>query len=480
MKGLIAAIAITVFATIGLGADKPLAWPQFRGPGGSGVAEGQKPPVEFGPDKNVKWKVPAPSGFSSPIVAGDKLIITAFEDGKLYTIAYNCADGKEAWRAHAPAKEIEPYHKTEASPAASTSATDGERIVSYFGSCGLFCYDLAGKELWRYELPTAVTVADFGTGVSPILVDGMVVLVRDETKDPKIIAIDAATGSRKWEKKRQSISSFCTPVVWETPAGKQVVAAGFGRMIGYDLMTGDEKWSVAGMPSACCASPVTLNGTLLFAGWSPGDKEEKDFKMPSFDDILKQAGEEKQGYLTKAGSEKTMLKGFFDNNDRNKDGKITREEWDENMKFMSSSQNSAFALKAGGSGDVTATHMLWKKKKGLPYVPSAIAYQGQFVMVKDGGLLTAYDAKTGKELYLQERAAAGGKYYASPVAANGNIYFTTLEDGVVTVIKAGAEMPEVVAKNPKLGERTAASPAIADNTLYIRTAKHLYAFAEGK
>src|SRR5271166_3074339 len=163
MKGLIATIAITVFATIGLGADKRLAWPQFRGPGGSGVAEGQKPPVEFGPDKNVKWKVPAPSGFSSPIVAGDKLIITAFEDGKLFTIAYNRADGKEAWRAHAPAKEIEPYHKTEASPAASTSATDGERIVSYFGSCGLFCYDLAGKELWRYEMPAANTVADFGT-----------------------------------------------------------------------------------------------------------------------------------------------------------------------------------------------------------------------------------------------------------------------------------------------------------------------------
>jgi outer membrane protein assembly factor BamB len=329
-------------------------------------------------------------------------------------------------------------------------------------------------------MPTAVTIADFGTGVSPILVDGVVVLVRDETKDPKIIAVDGAMGSRKWEKKRQSMSSFCTPVVWDTPTGKQVVAAGYGRMIGYDLATGDEKWSVSGMPSACCASPMTMNGALLFAGWSPGDKEEKDFKMPSFDEILKQAGEEKLGYLTKEGSEKTMIKGFFDNNDRNKDGKITREEWDENMKFMSTSQNSAFSLKAGGTGDVTETHMLWKKKKGLPYVASAIAYQGQFVMVKDGGLLTAYDAKTGKDLYVLERALAGGKYYASPVAANGFIYFTTLEDGVVTVIKAGADMPEVAAKNPKLGERTAATPAIADNTLFIRTAKHLYAFADGK
>ena len=90
-------------------------------------------------------------------------------------------------------------------------------------------------------------------------------------------------------------------------------------------------------------------------------------------------------------------------------------------------------------------------------------------MVKDGGLVTAYDAKTGKEVYVQERAAAAGRYYASPVAANGHIYFTTLDDGAVTVLKAGADKPEVVAKNPKLGERVAATPAIADDTLYVRT-----------
>ena len=89
--------------------SEQLAWPQFRGPEGSGIAEDQKPPVEIGPDKNVKWKVAVPSGLSSPIVVGDKLVITAFDNGKLYTIAYNRADGSEAWRAEAPAKKIEPY-----------------------------------------------------------------------------------------------------------------------------------------------------------------------------------------------------------------------------------------------------------------------------------------------------------------------------------------------------------------------------------
>src|SRR5580704_4798963 len=135
MKALIALVVTGLFATGGPSGEKPLAWPQFRGPGGSGIAIGQKPPVEFGPDKNVKWKVRAPSGLSSPIIAGDKLVITALEDGKLFTIAYHRATGKEAWRAEAPAKKLEAHHKTESSPAASTSATDGKRIVSYFGSC---------------------------------------------------------------------------------------------------------------------------------------------------------------------------------------------------------------------------------------------------------------------------------------------------------------------------------------------------------
>ena len=112
MKRIISLLLVSTIIAVSRGDDRPLAWPQFRGPNGSGVADSQKPPVEFGPDKNVKWKVPVPSGVSSPIVAGDNLVMTAFEDGKLYTIAYRRADGKEAWRAAAPAKQIEPFHKT--------------------------------------------------------------------------------------------------------------------------------------------------------------------------------------------------------------------------------------------------------------------------------------------------------------------------------------------------------------------------------
>ena len=470
------AVALVGLCATGAAGGEPPAWPQFRGPAGSGIAAGQTPPVEVGPTKNVKWKVPAPSGFSSPIIVGDLLVLTAFENNKLYTIAYTRAEGKEAWRAHAPATRIEPFHQTEGSPAASTPATDGTRVVSYFGSCGLFCYDLSGKELWKYELPTAATEFDFGTGSSPVIADGLVVLLRDDRKNSKIIAVDIQTGRRKWETDRASTCSFSTPVVFDTAAGKQVAAPGYGRMIAYDLKTGKETWFVIGMPSAVCASPVVVGDVLYFAAWATGE----DFKLPSFEDLSKEAGDESRGHVTKEGLDKTVAKGLFDSFDLDHDGKLTRAEWDTLLKFVSASKNSAFALKLGGTGDVTKSHVMWRQTKGLPYVPTGIAYQGQLVMAKDGGLVTAYNLTDGKEVYVQERAVAAGRYYASPVAANGHIYFTALDDGTITVLKAGADEPTVVARNPKLNERVAATPAIAGNTLYVRTAKHLYAFAEKK
>jgi outer membrane protein assembly factor BamB len=464
-------------AAVAHGADAP--WPQFRGPGGSGVAEGASPPVEIGLEKNLKWKTAVPPGLSSPIAVADLLVLTAFEDGKLLTIAYRRADGSEAWRAEAPAKELEAFHKTEGSPAASTPVTDGERIVSYFGSCGLFCYDLAGKELWRYELPPAKMFGNFGSGVSPVLADNVVVLLRDEANDPKILAVDADTGDLVWEKKRKSKAGYCTPAVWDTPDGKQVAAPGNERMIGYDLATGEEKWHVLGMPAASCASPVTAGDDLYFAAWSPGAADDKENQMPTFDQLLQsEAGDaDGDGALSKAEVEKSPLRDFFDNNDENHDGLLTRNEWDVMLAYMAGSKNSAFALRPGGAGDVTKSHVRWLKSRGLPYVASAILYEGQFVMVKDGGIVTAYDADSGEEIY-QKRAAASGSYYASPVAADGHIYFTSLADGAITVIEAGGDAPKVAVQNEPLGERVAATPAIADDALYVRTAENLYAFGK--
>ena len=455
-------------------------WPQFRGPNGSGIARASKPPVEFGPNKNVKWKVAVPPGASSPVIAADKLFLTAFDNGRLFTLCYSTASGRELWRAEARAESIEAYHKTEGSPAASSVATDGKIVIAYFGSCGLLAYDLTGKELWKHELPVAQTAADFGTGVSPILVNGMVILQRDEMKAPKLLAVDAATGNRKWETKRPPATSYGTPIIWNHGGETQIVCGGYGRMVGYDLKTGDEAWSVAGMPSACCTTPVIGDGMLYFSGWSPGDVEDNDFKFPLFDDLLKSGDTNRDGRISRDESEQTFLKGFFDNNDTDKDGQLTREEWDAIIKYMSAGKNSVFAVKAGGKGDITKTHVAWKKTKGMPYVPSAVLVAGQYFMVKDGGLCTAYDAVTGKEIYVQKRAVANGRYYASPISANGYIYVVSLDDGTFTVLKAGTAIPEVVAENPKLDEKTTATPAIAGDTLYVRSASTLWAFAESK
>jgi outer membrane protein assembly factor BamB len=446
-------------------------WAQFRGPGGTGVADDQKPPTKFGPKENLAWKVAVPPGASSPIVVGDKLLLTAFDGGKLVTICYARADGKELWRADAKAKKIEPFHPTEGSPAASTPASDGKTVVSYFGSCGLIAYDLAGKELWRYELPPAVTNNEFGSGTSPVLADGLVLLARDLSKDSAVYALDLGTGSQKWKADRKPRTGYSTPVVWTDDGKKVLVVPGPTTLIGYELQSGKEAWALDKMASVPCTTPVVYKDALVFSGWSPGGS---DFKMPSFDDVLKMAGEEKLGHLTKEGAQKTPFGNFFDNNDPNKDGKITREEWAENMKGMAGGENRAVALKPTGKGEVA-----WSYTKNLPYVPSPIVYRDRYYLLKDGPLMTCLDAKTGKPIYEAERVdKAGARYYASPVAANGHIYIASLE-GIVAVVAAGEDEP-TVKYSVKLPEGVRATPAIADDTLYVRSDKFLYAFAAKK
>ena len=466
MNRLFLCLSLTLAPTLTLRAAD---WPQFRGPSGSGVADDQKPPVKFGPKDNLVWKVAAPPGASSPIVVGDKIVLTAFENDKLYTICYSRTDGKELWRADAKAKKIEPFHPTEGSPAASTPVSDGKKVVSYFGSCGLIAYDLDGKEEWRFELPTAVTNNEFGTGTSPVLADGLVLLARDLSKDSAVFAVDLATGSQKWKTDRKYQTAYSTPVVWTDGDKKVLVVPGMATLAGYDVQSGKELWTVDKMTAVACSTPVVYKETLVYSGWSPGGA---DFKLPSFDDVLKQAGEEKLGHLTRAGAAKTDFGGFFDNNDPNKDGKITREEWNDLIKILKSGENRAVAIKPGGKGELAWNYTA---AKNLPYIPSPLVYRDHLYLLRDGPLLTCLDAKTGKPVYEAERVKAGARYYASPVAANGHIYVAAL-DGTVAVIVAGEDEPTVV-HSVKLPEGVRATPAIAHNTLYVRSDKNLYAFA---
>ncbi len=448
-------------------------WPQFRGPNGSGVSTSQHPPIEIQQDSLLRWKVAVPKGVSSPCIWGKRIFLTAFDDGKLWTLALDRGDGHMLWRMAASAKEIEKFHPIEGSPAASTCATDGQQVVSYFGSCGLVCYDLDGHLLWTYELPTAETNFDFGTGTSPIIADGMAILVRDLKSGSMALAVDLTTGKERWKTERPTApTAFSTPTVAGQGNDALVVAAGALQMKAYDLHSGKERWLIRGLPAGNCTMPVVGGERMFFAGWSPG---ASDAPFPSFNDLLKLYDTNHDGALEKEELEKTPLKNFFDNNDTNHDGKITRDEWENNYRYLKQGKNSLFAFSPKGEGDITDTAIAWKQTKGLPYVPSPLYYRGRVYLVRDGGLVSSFDAETGKPFYESKRLGAPGSYYASPIAAAGHIYFVSLSEGVVSVIKADSDSAEVAAQR-KLDERVAATPAIVDDRLYIRSAEHLYCF----
>jgi outer membrane protein assembly factor BamB len=219
-----------------------------------------------------------------------------------------------------------------------------------------------------------------------------------------------------------------------------------------------------------------VDRNLVYAGWSYGG--EKDFRsmMPSFDDLLEKAGEKGLGYLTRKGAEKLEWTDSFDELDTDKDGKISRKEWDAYVDFKASGKNVALSLKPGVKGKVTDKEVNWRgNKEGLPYIASPLVYQGLMYTVTEEGLLSAHDVKTGKPVFVKKRVGLAGKAYASPVAANGHIYLCST-DGAVVVRRAGKAVERVSAE--RLDGRIAASPAVAGNTMYIRTDKSLYAFAE--
>ena len=461
----------TLWATLPATAAKP-AWPQFRGPGGSGVGEGQRPPVHFGPGSNELWRVGVPPGASSPCVWDRSVFLTAFKDGKLETLCVDRKTGTVNWYQTAPVTQLEKFHATEGSPASATCVTDGRNVVSYFGSCGLICYNFAGKEQWRLELPTAQQAGDFGSGTSPILAGKLVLLNRDQSKGSELLAVNLQDGKIVWRADRSDMnSSFGTPVIWKTKGAQEVVLPGYLEMRAYDLEKGTESWRVRGLPSAICTTPIVGDGMLFFAGWSPGGS---DSPMPGFETIAEKEDANKDGIISYEEASPAM-KSFFASYDRNGDKRITREEWDGFRAALAKGQNVLLALRPGGRGDITESHVAWKQTRGLPYVPSPLYYRSNVYVIKDGGMISCFKAQSGEAVYQQERAGAVGNYYASPVAADGRIYFASVS-GVLSVVAAG-EKPEVLGR-VDFKERLVATPAIVDNKLYVRTANHLWACGE--
>jgi outer membrane protein assembly factor BamB len=469
----IAVCLILVFRS-GLAFGEPKTWPQFRGPEGRSLAEpNARPPIHFGLNSNVFWNVDVPAGHSSPAIWGDRIFITAQDHEQLETICLDRLTGKTLWTAEVQVQQLEPTHRI-SNPAASTPITDGSRVYSYFGSYGLLCHDNYGKQIWTHPLPTPMT--EFGSGTSPVLAERLLILNRDGDINSSLLALDKLTGKVVWETARTEFRrGFATPFIWHSGNRTEVVVPGSLWLKSYDFNTGKELWMAHGFARVANASPTSGDGLLFLSSWNVGGDADDRVSMESWEVFAGKQDKNKDGILTRGEFPPGVVAERFTQIDLDKDGRVTREEY-ENMRMMfTKAENALVAIKSGGKGDVTDSHVVWKQQRALPYVSSALWFGGRVYTIKSGGLVSCYDAKSGKIHYQAERLGAPGDYYASAIGAGEAVYFIS-QNGAVTVIAAGDELK--ILGQTQLNDQVFASPAVIGEALYIRTAGHLYAFKE--
>ncbi len=453
-------------------------WPQFHGPNASGVRSGDETgpplPAELAPDKNVIWKIALPSGHSSPVVFGDRIYVTAVRGQTLLTMGINAKDGAILWETEAPHEKLEEIHRV-GSYAQPSPATDGKIVVSFFGSSGLFCYDTDGKPLWSRRMGPFND--GYGAGSSPILAGDWVLLNEDHDTDSFLAAFDKRTGQPVWKSDRVEFPrGYSTPVIWDSGGKKQIVVAGTLRMNGYEFATGKEVWTVRGISRIANTTPVVgSDGILYLAIWAPGGDRSDHAEIAPFAEALAKGDKNQNGTLEPNEPADPQVRSRFSQFDRNKDGHINEAEYNSMREIFAGARNLALAVKPGGEGDITASHVLWTYDRMIPYVPSPVFYRGNLFMVKNGGIFSSLDAKTGQPS-KQGRVSGQGDYFSSPVAGDGKIYLLS-EDGDLTVVSAAPQWKEL--SHSSFGERAYSTPAIVDGKIYLRTSASLYCFGLG-
>jgi outer membrane protein assembly factor BamB len=469
-------VALALVSGIGVHAAGIPDWPRFRGPGGMGVAAPDaRPPAVFGPATNVAWRIAMPSGNSSPIVWANRIFSTGFDAGKLLVLAHDRDTGRELWRREITPGKVEEVHPSLGNPASATPVTDGVRIYAHFGSTGVLAYDLDGRELWHRSM--ALTQTEYGASSSPVLAGDHVIQLLDQDGGSHVVALDKATGAVAWRVERPEMRrGFGTPISWEHDGALDLVVPGTFWLEGLDPKTGDERWRVGGLARITCTSPVVGDGILFAASWTTGgDRGSEHIEMPEFAPFLAEHDTDKNGKLSFDELPPGPVKQRFKHLDGNRNGFIERDEWESMAAIFARVENQAFAVKPDAKGRLSDAGVLWRFGKGLPYVASPLYYQGRFYMVKNGGMFTCIEPRTGKPSYQEERLGAMGDYYASLVGAAGRIYVAS-QRGVVSVVKAGDAF-EVLARND-LGEAVQATPVPIGDTLLVRSATHLQAFRD--
>ena len=435
-------------------------WPRFRGPNGSGVSEEPGLPSAFGREQNLIWRTPVPSGGSSPVVVGQRVFLTAFEDKQLVALCFDGSSGRVLWRREILRSRTEGQTRPN-DPATPTPVADESSLYVFFPEFGLISWTHDGKERWR--IPLGPFNPPHGMATSPVLAGGNVMLAADQVTGSSVIAIRAADGKIAWKVDRPSfVGGYSSPITYQPRRGPvQVVVSSPLELVAYSAATGEKVWSAPRMGVMPVSVPVFGDGMFFVNSGA----------VPPFADLAVtfKADKDGDGRLTPEEFPDPAFREAvrsIDGTHGNGDGAVDATEWNGWLKLLDG-LNALVAVRASG-GEV------WRLTKGLSDVPSPVYYRGALYMVRDGGILTALDPRSGEVRKQLRLTGALDKFFASPVAGDGKLYLTS-QSGKVAIVRTSAE-PELISV-ADLGEECYATPAIANGGLYVRTREALYYFA---
>lgn len=459
-------------------------WPQFRGPNCAGVSEtSTNLPVEFSETDNVAWSVDLGDGIGCPVVADGRVFTSAMvgeDDIALY--AFDAQTGDQLWMRKWPIGDRDEIHLTN-SHAATTPCADDERVYFYFSTLGMVSLDAkTGKDVWHKELPVPYFVFKWGAGMSPILYKDLLVFCQDDDLNPAIYAWDKRTGELKWKDERRDMAvNYSHPVICETDSGDEIVVGGTGILVGYDPESGERLWKAKTLLRNIKTTPVSRDGIIYISLQSGGIANQWLVSVDQADtgnSDGRLTREEVQGFVGERKVPEAFFEKTFGRGDKDGDGALVGEELD--LAFLSPDNFAGasydatdpadefiIAVKGGGRGDVTDTHVLWKHEtKYTDHIVSPIVVDDHMLLIKEGGIATCFEINEGEQLFGPKRIKNAGEYFASPVSGDGKIYIAGA-NGKVVVLRSAPEL-DILAVND-MGSSVLGSPAIADNSLFIRT-----------
>ncbi len=421
-------------------------------------------PVEFNRTKNLVWRTPLRSGKSSPILTGKHVFLTGFENQTLYTQCFDRNTGKLLWERPEPAVNKDSVNLLN-HPAAITPVTDGDNVYVFFKDYGLLSYSSAGKLRWRVPLGPFTNAQ--GVGAAPILAAGLLILQIDQMEGSYIAAYSTSSGELRWKVAREESESWGTPILYDRPdADLQIVTVGANYIGGHRAADGKRTFTFPGASPSMVASPVIDGDTLYAFGYGY-------LTSQPFSRILASSDKNKDGVITPDEYGTVNVLRAAGKYMGNGDGILNEEKWNLWNDHVRG-PTGLIAVDLAHASSTAKPALLWRFDKGFESViPSPLLHQEILYSVRNGGILTAFDAKTGEVTKTGRIPGALGGYSASPVLAEGRLYFSS-EEGKVTVIRPGREW-ELVQLND-LQEEIFATPALSAGKIFIRTAEALYCF----